>query len=132
MPSGHLWFCKISHIIKIWLWQILVKEHAQKEVLSFFKKKTLIKKNVAQPQNVKQKLRLGKDIFNKCDVQKLYAKLCNYFVKLALHCILEITHKMWTSVKDLASKKATTWWLRKPQRNNELLRKVMCSSYHME
>ena len=63
---------------------------------------------MAQPQNVKQKLRLGKDIFNKCDVQKLYAKLCNYFVKLALHWILEITHKMWTSVKDLASKKATT------------------------
>ena len=42
-----------------------------------------------------------------------------YFLKLAF--IMDITYKIWTSFKALASKKATTWWLRKPQSNDKFL-----------
>ena len=45
---------------------------------------------------------------------------------------MEITYKIWISFKALASKKAATWWLRKQQSNDKLLRKIMCSNYHME
>ena len=34
---------------------------------------------------------------------------------------MEITYKIQTSFKALALKKATTWWLRKPQNNDKLL-----------
>ena len=45
--------------IKIRFWHILVKKHAYKEVLSFYKK-TFIKKNMAQLQNAKWKIRIVK------------------------------------------------------------------------
>ena len=42
-----------------------------------------------------------------------------YFGTLVLACIVfvQINHKMWTSFKTLASKKAATWRLKKSQGN---------------
>ena len=46
--------------------------------------------------------------------------------------IVELTHKLRTSFKTLASKKAATWRLKKNQINISFSRKVMSSSYHIE
>ena len=46
--------------------------------------------------------------------------------------IVEITHKIRTFLKTLASSKATTWRLTKSQSNDELLSKAMSSRYHIE
>ena len=46
--------------------------------------------------------------------------------------IVETMHKLRTSFKRLASRKATTWWLKQSQNNDKLLLKVISSSYHIE
>ena len=46
--------------------------------------------------------------------------------------IVELTHKLQTSFKTLASKKAATRHLKKNQINISFSRKVMSSSYHIE
>ena len=45
---------------------------------------------------------------------------------------VEITRKLRTSFKTLASKKAAKWRLRKSQGSDKLSRKVMSFSYHIE
>ena len=45
---------------------------------------------------------------------------------------VEITRKLRTSFKTLASKKAAKWRLRKSQSSDKLSRKVMSFSYHIE
>ena len=47
-------------------------------------------------------------------------------------CIVEITRKIRTSFKTMASQKATTWRLKQSQSNNKLSPKVMSFSYHKE
>ena len=46
--------------------------------------------------------------------------------------IVEITHKIRASFKTLASKKVASWRLKKYHSNDELSRKVMFFSYHIE
>ena len=46
--------------------------------------------------------------------------------------IVEITYKIQTSFKTLSSKKVATWHLKKYHSNDELSRKVMSFSYHIE
>ena len=46
--------------------------------------------------------------------------------------IVEITHKMRTSFKTLASRKAATWHLKKSLSNIHFSQKVISSSYHIE
>ena len=45
---------------------------------------------------------------------------------------VEITHKIRTLFKTLASKKVPKWRLKKSQSNDKLSRKVMSFSYHRE
>ena len=62
--------------------------------------------------------------------------LCNSFILELWYqhrtAIVEITYKIWTFFKTLATKKATSWQLKKPKSKDKLLRKIMSSKYHME
>ena len=55
-------------------------------------------------------------------------------MKIKKHNVVnvEITHKIQTLFKTLASKKVPKWRLKKSQSNDKLSRKVMSFSYHRE
>ena len=64
----------------------------------------------------------------------------SFILKLSIGVSISTARLMWrygvrkirTSFKTLVSKKMTIWWLEKSHNSDELLQKIISSSYHME
>ena len=103
------------------------KKHASTEVLSLEIQMSVVKKIFI----CKEKSRTVKKVKLVIKIKKLNQLYFGALV-LASFVLVEIMHKIWTSFKTLASKKAGTWHLKKSLSNDRLLWKVMSSSYHLK
>ena len=100
------------------------KKHASREVFEFIKKEVILQKQYF----------IRKEFYGAAKKVNQLRKLRSIISFVLEHHVLivEITQKIRTSFKTLALKKVATWHLKKYHSNDELSRKVISFSYHIE